>query len=185
MHKVKLKFACPLSFSESNWTKYFGLYWLLWPWKGFLNLVRVWCQVWIQRVLKEQRRSAHWTYFIKILLNYNPQSMYVTLKIQSLWLRVLKEQRSSAHWNHFIKILSNYNTQSFYNFKNSVIVALKTDYTVKSLKVISAINLIKVKNPRGRYNCHKIIKTNLKTLVSPLLRCPQESLGVKQCTIIH
>ena len=76
-HKVKLKFACPLSFSESNWSKYFRLYWLLWPWKGFLNLVRVWCQVWIQqRVLKEQRSSAHWTYFIKILSNYNTQSLY-------------------------------------------------------------------------------------------------------------
>ena len=76
-HKVKLKFACPLSFSESNWSKYFRLYWLLWPWKGFLNLVRVWCQVWIQqRVLKEQRSSAHWTYFIKLLSNYNTQSLY-------------------------------------------------------------------------------------------------------------
>ena len=57
---------------------------------------------------------------------------------------------SSAHWTYFIKILSNYNTQ---NFKNSVIVALKTDivtfYIVKSLKVISGFNLIKVKNLRG------------------------------------
>ena len=121
MHKVKLKFASPLSFSESNWSKYFGLYWLLWPWKVFLNLVRVWCQVSIQRVLKEQRSSAHWTYFIKIL--------------------------------------SNYNTQSLYHFKNTFIVALKTDivtfHTVKSLKVISGFNLIKVKNPQ----LNKIRKT--------------------------
>ena len=128
---VKLKFACPLSFSESNWSKYFGLYWLLWPWKGFLNFVQVWCQVWIlQRVLKEQRNSAHWTYFIKVLSNY-----------------------SSAHWTYLIKILSNYNTQNLYHFKNSVIVALKTDivtfYIVKSLKVISGFNLIEVKNLWG------------------------------------
>ena len=124
MHKVKLKFASPLSFSESNWSKYFGLYWLLWPWKVFLNLVRVWCQVSIQRVLKEQRSSAHWTYFIKIL--------------------------------------SNYNTQSLYHFKNSVIVALKTDivtfHTVKSLKVISGFNFKSEKSMRAHRGSTTVTK---------------------------
>ena len=45
---------------------------------------------------------------------------------------------------------------------------------VKSIKVKSGFNLIILKNPLGRRHRRKVIKTNLKTLVSPLLRRPQE-----------
>ena len=39
---------------------------------------------------------------------------------------------------------------------------------------------IKVKNPQRRRHCQKIIKTNLKTLVSPLLTRPQWCQKMRQ-----
>jgi hypothetical protein len=52
---------------------------------------------------------------------------------------------------------------------------------VKSLKVKSGFNLRRMKKIRRMVlTCRKIKKTNLKTLVSPLLTGPQESQGCQK-----
>ena len=69
-------------------------------------------------------------------------------------------------------------------FENSAIVAIKSDivtfFHVKSIKVTSIFNLRK-KKKSSRLHCHaEKSKTNLKTLVSPLLIRPQGSQGCQK-----
>ena len=69
-------------------------------------------------------------------------------------------------------------------FENSAIVAIKSDIVtfihVKSIKVTSGFNLRRIKkSARGHWHAKKS-KTNLKTLVSPLLIRPQGSQGCQK-----
>ena len=89
-----------------------------------------------------------------------------------------------AHWTYLLWIHSNYNTHSLYHFENPAIVAIKSDIVtfihVKSIKVTSGFNLRRIKkSARGHWHAKKS-KTNLKTLVSPLLIRPQGSQGCQK-----
>ena len=89
-----------------------------------------------------------------------------------------------AHWTYLLWIHSNYNTHCLYHFENPAIVAIKSDiFTfihVKSIKVTSGFNLRRIKkSARGHWHAKKS-KTNLKTLVSPLLIRPQGSQGCQK-----
>ena len=73
---------------------------------------------------------------------------------------------------------------SLYHFINSVIVALKVILSifinVKSIHVISGFNL-KTMKTIARWRCStKISKTNLETMISPLLTRPQECQGCQK-----
>ena len=108
--------------------------------------------------------------------NYFSLLVCVEIKIQTFGI--------ISHWTYLLWIHSNYNTHCLYHFENPAIVAIKSDiFTfihVKSIKVTSGFNLRRIKkSARGHWHAKKS-KTNLKTLVSPLLIRPQGSQGCQK-----
>ena len=99
-------------------------------------------------------------------------------------MNLMNRRQFASHWTYLLWIHSNYNTHCLYHFENPAIVAIKSDiFTfihVKSIKVTSGFNLRRIKkSARGHWHAKKS-KTNLKTLVSPLLIRPQGSQGCQK-----
>ena len=77
------------------------------------------------------------------------------------------------------------NTHSLYHFENSAIVDSHNEWNYHfypcQINVTSGFNLRRMKkNPRMELISWRI-KTTLKTLISPLLMCPQGSQGSQGC----
>jgi hypothetical protein len=88
---------------------------------------------------------------------------------------------ASTHWTYLLQILSKLCFQRVAFSENYEIVAISTDKTTifndLDYKADIGQHFHKSEKSTRWRHCHKIIKTNLKTLVSPLLIRPQGSQG--------
>ena len=90
----------------------------------------------------------------------------------------------TSHWTYLLQILSKLRFQRVAFSGNYEIVAISTDKTniFNDLDYKADIGQhfhINEKSARWRQR-HKIIKTNLKTHISPLLTCPHKSQGCQK-----
>ena len=89
-----------------------------------------------------------------------------------------------SHWTYLLQILSQLCFQRVAFSGNYEIVAISTDkntfFNDLDYKADIGQHFNKSEKSARRCHCHKIIKTNLKTLVSPLLTCPQGSQGCQK-----
>ena len=90
----------------------------------------------------------------------------------------------SARWTYWLQILSKLCFQRVALSGNYEIVAISTDKTTifndLDYKADIGQHFHKSEKSARRRHRHKIIKTNLKTLVSPLLTRPQGSQGCQK-----
>ena len=91
---------------------------------------------------------------------------------------------SLSHWTYLLQILSKLCFQRVAFSRNYEIVAISTDKTsiFNDLDYKADIRQHfhkSEKSARWRH-CHKVIKTNLKTHISPLLTRPQRSQGCQK-----
>jgi hypothetical protein len=94
-----------------------------------------------------------------------------------------------AHWTYWLQILSKLCFQRVVLSGNYEIVAISTDKNTFFIDLDYKADIGQhfhksEKSARRRYR-HKIIKTNLKTLVSPLLMRPQRSQGCQKMRQDH
>jgi hypothetical protein len=89
-----------------------------------------------------------------------------------------------SHWTYWLQILSKLCLQRVALSGNYEIVAICTDkntfFNDLDYKANIGQHFLKSEKSARRRHCHKIIKTNLKTLVSPLLMHPQGSQGCQK-----
>ena len=90
----------------------------------------------------------------------------------------------TSHWTYWLQILSKLCFQWLASSGNYEIMAISTDKNTFLMTLIIKLTLGKIfyksEKSTRRQHRHKIIKTNLKTLVSPLLTRPQGSQGCQK-----
>ena len=93
-------------------------------------------------------------------------------------------EASKPHWTYWLQILSKLCFQRVVLSGNYEIVAISTDkntfFNDLDYKADIGQHFHKSEKSARRRHRHKIIKTNLKTLVSPLLTRPQGSQGCQK-----
>ena len=91
---------------------------------------------------------------------------------------------SMAHWDFLCSDRSKFNLMRWWILVIVTFLGINSDKITKSkdlsIKVIWEIILMEMKKSARRRHCSKIIKTNLKTHISPLLNRPQGCQGCQK-----
>ena len=101
------------------------------------------------------------------------------------WYKTFYNNRPPPpHWNFLCSDRSKFNMMRWWILVIVTFLCIDSDKITKSkglsIKVIWEIILMEMKKSARRRHCSKIIKTNLKTHISPLLNHPQGCLGYKK-----
>ena len=99
-------------------------------------------------------------------------------------LNIFQTSTTDTHWTYLLQILSKLCLQRVDLSGNYEIAAISTDkntyFNDLDYKADIGQHFHNCEKSARRRDRHKIIKTNIKTLVSPLLTCPQGSQGSKK-----